>query len=99
MGADFDWKRKGRGLAQRATAGRADRARAALAEASTAHEPYLRSCLSDLLGAVRWTAEQIAAPLPSGGVQAEMEADAVRLLMEGFRERLTEIAEGVSNGR
>lgn len=89
----MNWKEKGRAFADSCSWGWAGRARVLLATPAADIESRIRGDHADLLAAVRWAAALI---LPTHNAETwadTAEAEALRLLTEGFRERLTEIAE------
>lgn len=95
--ADIDWKEFGRRLAESTTIRSATSAADWLTEDPT---PYVRGCFLDLLAAARWGADNAArrnlrqrgGTVSPGHCAHEAEGEALRLLTDGFRERLAEIA-------
>lgn len=85
----MDWRAKGREAGATVVAGQRYRALALLSEPASAQIPYLRSRFAELLRAVRWSGAQH----PAGELWADvLEQRALRLLSEGLREYVTEIA-------
>ena len=90
----MDWRAKGREAGATAVAGQRYRALALLSEPASAQIPYLRSRFAELLHAVRWSGAQH----PAGELWADvLEQRALRLLSEGLREYVTEIAGGAES--
>lgn len=92
----MNWKEKGRTFADACSWGWKGRARVLLATPAADIESRLRSDHADLLAAVRWgyglrLDEERCIRRHMDLMPAE--AEALRLLVEGFRERLAEIAE------
>lgn len=84
----MDWKAKGREAGATAVADRY-RALMLLDEPASAQIPYLRSRFAELIRAVRWSGAQH----PAGELWADvLEQRALRLMSEGFREYVSQIA-------
>lgn len=87
----MDWRQKGRAAAHVITGGRIDYAGIWLSQSQIVVESTMRLHHGDLLAAARWG---VARECRRSTLEATRDADAeaLRLLVEGFRECATEIA-------